>query len=218
MMNTVNRVFLVVLLLVAIVLCTLALVVPVRVFEAVARQSAALVDFLDRVRPLVRVSLGILFALVLDVIFVLLIVLEVRRSVPKAIRVKKTAGGEVMINVASIADGLRYEVDQLSTVLRSKSKVSGKRGGVVVELDVETAGIDVPEKAEQIIETARRAVEDKMGLKLARPPKVNLRAVPYPGTPETPKAPSTPTRPEIPSMPSTPEVSSLTAPDVTLED
>jgi hypothetical protein len=61
-------------------------------------------------------------------------------------------------------------------------------------------------------------VEDKMGLELARPPKVNLRAVPYPGTPETPKAPSTPTRPEIPSMPSTPEASSLTAPDVTLED
>ncbi len=56
----------------------------------------------------------------------------------------------------------------------------------MVELDVETAaGVDVPEEATRIVETARRVVEEKMGLKLARPPKVNLRAVPYPTTPKS---------------------------------
>jgi len=137
------------------------------------------------------VILGILFALTLDVIFVLLIILEVRRPTPKAIRVEQTAGGEVQISVASIADRLKYEVDQLPGVLRTKSKVSAKRGGVVVELDVEmAAGIDVPEKAERIVETARQVMEEKIGLKLARPPKVNLRAVPYPPTPRArPPAP-----------------------------
>jgi hypothetical protein len=180
-MNAVNRVLLVVLSLVAIVLCTTALVVPVWLFDAVTRQLTALVDFLRSLRWYVRLPLGVLFALALDIVLVLLIVLEVRKPRTKAIHVQKTAGGEVMISVASIADRLKYEVDRLSGVLRTKPSVSGKRGGVVVELDVETAaGTVVPEKAERIIETAQKVVEEKMGLKLARPPKVKLRVVPYP--------------------------------------
>jgi len=60
----------------------------------------------------------------------------------------------------------------------------------LVELDVETAsGINVPEKSGQILEMARQVVEEKMGLKLARPPKVNLRVVPYPKTPKAPAEP-----------------------------
>ncbi len=189
-MNAVNRVVVVILLLVAMVLCTVLLVVPVWVFDAAARQSAALVDFLNSLQPFVRVALGILFALILDVIFILLIILEVRRPAEKSIRVEKTAGGEVLISVVSIADRLKYEIDQLPSVLRTKPGVSGKRGGVLVELDVETAsGINVPEKSGQILEMARQVVEEKMGLKLARPPKVNLRVVPYPKTPKAPAEP-----------------------------
>lgn len=185
-MNAVNRGLVVILLLIAIPLCTILLVVPVPVLEAVGGQLTALVDFLHSLQWYVRLPLGILFALTLDIIFILLVMLEVRRPTPRAIRVEKTTGGEVQISVVSIADRLEYETDQLSSVLRSKAQVSAKRGGVVIALDVETAaGIDVPEKAEQIVETARRVVEEKMGLKLARPPKVNLRAVPYPTTPES---------------------------------
>jgi hypothetical protein len=196
-MNTVNRVWIVILLLVAMVLCSVLLVAPVQVLSAVAQQSVALVDFLNSMRVFVRVGLGILFAAVLDIILVLFLIAEVRRPVQKAIRVKKTSGGEVQVSVNSIADRLKYEIDQLSSVLRTKPQVLAKRGGVVVELDVETAAeIDVPEKAEQIVETARRVVEEKMGLKLARPPKVNLRAVPYPSTPSKPKI-SAPAVPDI---------------------
>jgi len=189
-MNAVNRVVLVVLLLVAMLLCTTVLVAPVWAFDAIVRQLATLADFLDSLQWYVRVPLGILFALTLDVVFILLITLEVRRPARGSIRVEKTAGGEVLISVASIADRLKYEIDQLSTVLRTRPEVSGKRGGVVVELDVETAaGINVPEKAEQIMEVAHRVVEEKMGLKMARPPKINLRAMPYPKTPKAPAAP-----------------------------
>ena len=187
----------VILLLVAMVLCSVLLVTPVRVLSAVGQQSVALVDFLNSMRMFVRVGLGILFAAVLDIILVLFLIAEVRRPVQKAIRVKKTSGGEVQVSVNSIADRLKYEIDQLSSVLRTKPQVLAKRGGVVVELDVETAAeIDVPQKAEQIVETAQRVVEEKMGLKLARPPKVNLRAVPYPSTPSKPKI-SAPAVPEI---------------------
>ena len=186
-MNAVNRVVLVILLLVAMVLCTVVMVVPVWVFDAVARQSVALVDYLSSQPLYVLLPLGVTFAVVLDIIFIFLIYLEVRRPARKSIRVEKAAGGEVLVSVASIADRMKYEVDQLSSILRTRPSVSGKRGGVVVELDVETAtGINVPEKAEQIVETARQVVEEKMGLKLARPPKVNLRVMPYPKTPQPP--------------------------------
>jgi len=207
-MNGVNRVVAVILLLVAIVLCTITLVAPVWVFDAIARQSAALVDLLSSLQWYVTLPLGILCALILDVVFVLLIILEMRRPSRKSIRVEKTAGGEVLVSVASIADRLRYEVDQLPGVLRTRPKVSGKRGGVVVELDVETsAGINVPEKSEQILETAQQVVKEKMGLKLARPPKINLRAVPYPKAPKPPagyKEPP-PARPEEEAPPTEPK-------------
>ena len=203
MMNTVNRVWVVLMLLLAIPLCTILLVFPMPALEAIGLQAAALLDFVSRLQWYVRLSLGVLFAVALDIIFILLIVLEVRRPTPRAIRVKKAAGGEVQVSVGSIADRLKYEIDQLSNVLRTKPKVVAKRGGVVLELDVETAAeIDVPAKAEQIVETARRVVEEKMGLKLARPPKVNLRAVPYPSTPRY-SGPPSPPKISVPAAPDT---------------
>jgi hypothetical protein len=191
-MNVLNRVLIVILLLLAMVACSVLLVVPAiwpqNFFDTVAQQATLWADWLMSLRPYARVGLGVLFALTLNIIFIFLLVLEVRRPKPKAIRVEKSAGGEILVSVASITDRLRYEIDLLPYVLRCKPKVSAKRGGVVIELDVETAaGVDVPEKAERIVETARLIVEERMGLKLARPPKVKLRAVPYPSTPTTPK-------------------------------
>jgi len=190
-MNAMNRALVVVLLLITMVACTIALVAPGWTLYQITWQSDAAMHSLNRLQPYVRVALGVLCALTLDVILVLLIILEMRRPARKAIRVEQTGGGEVQISVNSIADRLRYEVDQLPGILRTKAKVSSKRGGVVAELDVETAaGTTVPEQAEQIVETAQQVVEEKMGLKLARPPKVNLRAVPYPAAPKSrPPAP-----------------------------
>jgi hypothetical protein len=189
-MNVVNRVVIVILLLVAMALCTLVLVMPVPVFEVIEQQSGTLAESLGDLEWYARVLPGVALAFVVNLVLLLLLVLEVRRPSRKAIRVEKTAGGEVQISVASIADRLRYEVDQLPGVLRTRPKVSGKRGGVVVEMDVETAaGINVPEEAEQIMQVARQVVEEGMGLKLARPPRVNLRAVSYPKAQKSPAKP-----------------------------
>jgi len=180
------------------VLCNILLIVPGAI-DVVAWQLAALANLFGTFHPWAQVGLGILFALALDIVLILLIILEVRRPKPKAIRVEKAGGGDVQISVASIADRLRYEVDQLPGVLRSKPKVSAKRGGVAVEMDVEmAAGIEVPDKAEQIVEQARQVVEERMGLKLTRSPKVNLRAVPYP---KTPKAPARQQAPQVEERP-----------------
>jgi hypothetical protein len=192
-MNMVNRVVMVILLLVAMALCTLTLIIPVPVLEVIEQQAGLLSDALDGQPVYMLLPIGIVLALVLNVLFALLIFLEVRRSPRRAIRVEKAAGGEVLVSITSIADRVKYESNQLAGVLRTRPRVSGKRNGVAVELDVETStGISVPEKAGEIVEVTRRVVEDDMGLKLARPPKVNLRVVPYPKGKVAPIEPAEP--------------------------
>lgn len=193
-MNAVNRFLMVVLLFVVMVLCVALFVAPVPMLKAIARQSTTIAEVLEPLKWYQRELPGVVIALIWIFIVVLLLILELRRPALKFIRVEKAAGGEVQVSVVSIADRLRYEVDQLASVLRTKPKVTGRRRGVMIKLDVETvAGINVPQKADLIVETARRVVEEKMGLKLARPPRVNLRAVPYPRAsfrkPERPVAP-----------------------------
>jgi len=219
-MNALNRVLMVLILLVALVLCSVVLIFPVPVLDAVAKQSADLVGLLNSLEWYVRLGVGVILALAVDAFLVFLIVLEVRRPSRKAIRVEKAAGGEVLIGVASIADRIRYEVDQLPGVLRTKPKVSGKRSGVVVELDVEGATtINVPEEAEQIVRVVQQAVEDDMGLKLARVPKVNLRVLPYPKTPKPPAGPGDLPRaePEV-VAPAEPEEVPLAPPEAWFPD
>ena len=177
-MNTFNRVVLIILLLLAMVLCSLTLVVPLRSLQIISQQAQALADLMGRIRGVVRLPVGILLALIVDLVAVLLIVIEVRRPAAGAIKVEQASGGEVTLSVASIADQLKAELHQLPEIVQAKPKVSAKRRGVFVEVDARiSAQSGVPNKAERIVETIRQVVETKMGLKLARPPKVNIEAV-----------------------------------------
>jgi hypothetical protein len=177
-MNTFNRVVLVILLLAVMVLCSFVFVVPVQALRVLAQQAGIVADFFARVRPVVRLGVGILLALIVDLVGILLIILEVRRPAARSISVEQASGGEVTLSIASIADQVKAEVNQLPEVLQAKPKVTAKRKGVVVELDAKIAAeAGVPGKAEKIVETVRHVVEEKMGLKLARVPKVNIEAV-----------------------------------------
>lgn len=202
-MNTFNRVVLVILLLAAMVLCSLVFVVPVQALRVLAQQAGGVADFFARVRPVVRLPVGILLALIVDLVAILLIVLEVRRPASRSISVEQASGGEVTLSIASIADQVKAEVNQLPEVLQARPKVTAKRKGVVIELDAKIAAeAGVPGKAERIVETIRRVVEEKMGLKLARAPKVNIEAVRQaPGTrvAEAPAAPSEASESEVAS-------------------
>jgi len=188
-MNTFNRVLLVILFLVAIPLCTLVLVIPVPVLETIGAKAQAMADGLSTVSLALRLALGVLLALVVDFILIVLVVLELRRPKAKAIEVEQLTGGQVLVNVNSIADRLQYEVDMLPGVLHTKPKVASKKGGVIVELDVEAAaGINVSESAVPIVELVQDVIENKLGLRMARPPKVQLHTVGYPKAHKVPAA------------------------------
>jgi hypothetical protein len=180
-MKTVNRIIVVALLVVSTMLCCVLFAGAKWVVPALADQLNHLAKSIESAPWYQVVIPGVVLAFVVDFILVLLIIMEMRQPKVKFIHVEKAAGGEVEVSIASIADRLKHEVDALPGVLKVSPRVSGSRGGVAIHLDVDiAAGLDVPVQAGQIVETVRQAVEEKMGLKMAKTPKVKLRTVPYP--------------------------------------
>jgi hypothetical protein len=180
-MKTVNRIIVVALLVVSTMLCCVLLAGAKWVIPALADQLNLLAKSIESAPWYQIVIPGVILAFVVDFILVSLIIIEMRQPKVKFIHVEKAAGGEVEVSVASIVDRLRHEVDALPGVLKVSPRVSGRRGGVAIHLDVDiAAGLDVPVQAGQIVETVRQAVEEKMGLKMAKTPRVKLRTVPYP--------------------------------------
>jgi hypothetical protein len=182
------------------------------VIPLLANQMDSLAGFVTNAPWYQIVLPGVILAFVLDVVLVLFIVLEVRPPRARFIRVEKAAGGEVELNASSIVDRLKQEVDVLPGIISAKPKITTKRDGIMVHLQADVAeGSDLPTQGELIASTIREVIEDTIGLKMARAPKVSLRTVSY-SQPAQPKKPveggkrppakpkeSSPTLPEITS-------------------
>jgi len=183
-MNTLNRILVVLAVLVAIPACVAFFIAPVPILHWVGEQARLWADWLLAQPPLLRIAVGVLFALAWFVICVFVLVLELRRPRAKTVRVEKVGGGEVEVSLRTVADRVAYDVDQLPGVVRTRPRVSVRRRGVVVEVEVDMAGaVEVPERASRIVEVVSQAVEERVGVKLAQPPKVRLRAAPVPASP-----------------------------------
>jgi uncharacterized alkaline shock family protein YloU len=192
-MNAFNRIVVVVLLVVLTVLCCALSVGAKWIVPPAADQMTMWAEGLEDAGPLTTVGVGAAIGLAPVLVLVFLFILEVRPRRRRFIRAEKSTGGQVEVSILSIADRLRHEVNGLPGVLSVKPKVSGRRRGVEVRLDVDiAAGLDVPPQAEQVVETVRQVVEEKMGLKMATLPKVHVRTVPYPKTPVMKSRPSAP--------------------------
>lgn len=180
-MNTLNRVLVVGMVLVALVVCVAGFLAPIPILHGVGRLGEGLASTLEGVQALARVALGILFALAWTVLCILFLILELRRPRPKMVRLEKVGGGEVEVSLGTVAEHVVYEVDQLPGVLRARPRIWARKGGVVIEVEVDIAGdVEVPARAAQVVEVVRRVVVEKVGVKLAQPPKVRLRAAPIP--------------------------------------
>jgi uncharacterized alkaline shock family protein YloU len=203
-MNTFNRVVVVLLLLAAIVVMTVVLVVPRPMIEVVRQWLRNLDANLALISPPILLVMGVILALLVDVVCVVLLWLEFRRRRPKAIRVRSISGGQAELTVESVARRLERNISQLEGVTSVKPNVWGRRGGVEVGLDLETSPeVSVPAKTEEVCQVTREAVEDKMGLKL-RKVRVNIKYAPYPTEPPTVPE-HTPDVTEPPMAPDTPD-------------
>jgi len=187
-MNTFNRVVVILLLLAIIIVMTVVLVVPRPMIEVVQGWLSNLDANLALVRQPLLLIIGVILALLVDVICVVLIWLEIRRRRPGAIRVQRISGGVAEVTVDSVARRVEQKVSRLDGVISVKPDVIGRRGGVEVELDLEMSPeVDIPSKTEEICQVVKEAVEDKMGLKL-RKVRANIKHAPYAvGQPVAPK-------------------------------
>jgi uncharacterized alkaline shock family protein YloU len=177
-MNTINRVVVVVVLAVLAILCCVLSVGAKWIVPVIAEQLNVLAGSLDSLSPVAALIIGAAIGLASVFVLVCLIILEIRPPKAKFIRVEKATGGEVELDASSIVDRLKQEVDALPGVISVRPKIAVKRNGVVVDLKADVAeGLDLPIQGERIADTIRKVVEDTIGLKMAKLPKVSLRTV-----------------------------------------
>ncbi len=204
-MNTFNRIVVILVFLSLFVIITIGLVALPESLRVIKSAVDSTLDTVNRVRPggvyLTFRVLLILCAMFVDALLIGLLLWEVRGPARRHIRVKRVGGGEVMVTAESIAERLQFHLDQLADVINVKVKVSPRGGGVDVEVFVQT-GVDVniPDKAEQVLEVTRQVVEDKMGLVLARKPRVSIHAMPTPGLAVRPRPSEMPVTSDRPTV------------------
>ncbi len=212
-MNVFNRSMMILVILVVFFVLTIGLFVPFESLAVIGGVVGSTLRTMNRIRPeflLPFRALLILCAVLLDVLLIGLLALEIRGPARHTLRVAKVGGGEVSVTAESLAERIQYHVDQLADVINVQVKVAPRGGGVDLDLNIQTgADVNVPEKAEQVLEVTRQVVEDKMGLKLARKPRINIHAMPYPGVaarptapPQSPRQPTWPPPPTPPASPS----------------
>lgn len=178
-MNVFNRVVMVLLILALMVSATAVLLFP----DYFILQLTWLADQLDRAREGLTLTWRLILigiAVVADLILLFLLVFELRRGKPKAVRVQAVEGGEAAVSVDSIQNRLAYYIDSLSEVISARPRVEIKGDRVRVAVDVKTAAtVSVQAKAREVVEVIRMVITETMGLKLLGEPRVNIRTGSY---------------------------------------
>jgi hypothetical protein len=176
-MNIFNRIVIVILLILALVGVTAVCLFP----DPFIARLVSFIDWLEldglgsRMELVHRLIL-IGVAAIVDIILTLLLVLELRRPKPKAVRVQQVDGGTVMLTADSIRSRLGFYIDGLEDVVSVKPRVQIKRDKVMVAVDVQTSAIvNVPAKAQEVVSIIRMVVGETLGLELSEEPRVNIR-------------------------------------------
>lgn len=199
-----NRAIIVVLCLALIVLLTLVLVIPHVTLMLLGEWLMGWGRYLNTVVPWLRLTVGIVFALIADLVLVLLIVLEVRPQRRRYLHVQQVAGGLAHINTDSVVKLLQHRLAALPGVAKVTPHVWAKGRRVAVRVDVGVSPeVRIPNVAAKMIEDIQRALTEELGLEIAGQPEVRVTVVSLSGTQLPPTAEPAPQPPEIP--PAVPE-------------
>jgi hypothetical protein len=178
-MNVFNRIVMILLILALLVIITAFLLFP----DYFILQLTWIADQLDRARVNLTLNWRLILigiAVVVDLILLFVLVLELRRGAPRAVRVQQVEGGQAAVTVDSIQNRLAFYIDSLDEVVSARPKVEIKGDRVRVAVDVRTAAtVSVPAKAREVVEVIRMVIIETMGLKLLGEPKVSIRTASY---------------------------------------
>ena len=209
-MNLFNRIVTILVILVLMLVIPLTLIFPEQT-QGVLRTAAdviqANVDWLNSLTTSGQIGVRLMLAGAGFVVFcigIVFLVLEVIRLRRRSVRLKD---GSAEVVMDGVSEHLSYYVDLLPDVIRVQPVVQSTGKSVEAALYVDTApGINVPEKSQQIRQTAIDVLETQLGLKIKGEVKVIVRPVPYPKgavpvqkTKEEASAPAP--QPEVPAAP-----------------
>jgi hypothetical protein len=178
-MNVFNRVVMILLILALLVIITAALLFPYNSIDWLkwlGDQVAGRRGDLTVTWQLILIGI----AVVADLILLFVLVLELRPSQPKAVRVQQVEGGQAAVTVDSIQNRLAFYIDSLDEVVSARPKVEIRGDRVRVAVDVRTAAtVSVPAKAREVVGVIRMVITETMGLKLMGEPKVSIRTASF---------------------------------------
>ncbi len=199
-MNTFNRVVIVLLLLVLIPVLSYIFIVPHVVLGELGAWATAMSETLWQMNPMVRLAGGIAAAVVVDILFLFVIYLELRRPKKKYIHVQKITGGVATLSVESIVQQIQYRLDPLEGVIKVKPEVTAKGQKVRVAVDVLVqAGYNLPELASRLVDEVKQVITEELGLQPAGDPVIRMKVA----------APPKGRKPSVPSLPKQEPASSI---------
>lgn len=192
-MNRINRIVIVFLLLVSIPLMSMLFVIPHSVLTNTGSWMQDLGDQLWQMRPVYRLPLGILLALIYDAVAGLLVYLEVRRQRQRFIRVEELSGGMATLSVDSVIQQLRYRLDPLPNVIKVTPEIRARGNQVQATIDVTvTPDANVPQMATELVGRVKQVLTEDLGLSIASDPQIRMQVAPRPAgrTPASKRAPA----------------------------
>lgn len=204
-MNVINRIVIVLALLCIMVAVTAVCLFPHFFVGQVSLLSDRLEDVLLRVELVDHLILIGVAAVVDIVLFVFLLAQFYRRRI-KSVRVQQIDGGTAVLTADSIRQRLGFYIDGLADVVSVRPKVEIKRDTVRVAIDVKTsATVNVPAKAQEIVEVIRLVVTETMGLQLRGEPQVRIRTGRFVAASKRPEVPlpASMDQPPLPARPIT---------------
>ena len=194
-----NRVIIVVLCLVLIVLLSLVFVFPHITLTILGDWFMGWGRYFRSAVPWLRVAVGIVLALVTDLILALLIILEIRPQRGRYLRVQQIAGGLAHVNIDSVIKLLQHRLAPLPDVAKVTPHVWAKGRKVAVRVDVGVGPeANIPNAAAEMIEVIQRTLTEELGLEIAGQPELRVTVVSQKGKIPAPKVETQPQPPALP--------------------
>lgn len=178
-LNTVNRVFIVVLCLVLMVALTTLFLIPHEVLIRLGEWMARWGNYFLSRSPWARLGIGVALALIVDLALGFVIFLEVKRKRKRYIQVQQAQGGMVNISIDSVVEQLKYKLDPMDGVVDVKPTIKAKGNNVQAVVDITvTKGRNIPAMAQQLVQEVETALTQDLGLEVAGEPEVRIRVHP----------------------------------------
>lgn len=168
-MNIFNRVIVVLLFIILSTLLIAAAVLPEQMLEAMRNTLSAMV-----ITPLDRIVL-VFAAAIVTIISLFVIAAEVRPPRAKGVRLRQISGGTAELSTESIAARIKQTVEALADIREAIPLVKSHGSSVDVAIAlVASQGIDVSQKAADVVQAVRDLLEKDIRVKVGKL-RVNIK-------------------------------------------